>query len=192
MKWIVLLRSCPHTVLQSPSYQFFFSTPRMLLFIFARQTGPSKWSTRSSSRFLFTTSAAGFSGLLAGHLAGKIFSVSIAACSWKNLHIPCCIIHPFSKPTYSCSGSHGAWGLSQHALDGGRSCTGHKHSPSPTQMHAFIPVGNLVLLFIIIVTLLMSNNPNVSRHRAVVKYSGLWGICQQGWGLLHGSTQSPL
>lgn len=64
---------------------FFFSHA---LIYFANQMEPADWSLHSSTNFLFTTSVAGFSGLLAGHLAGKTFSVSNAACSWKNLSTP--------------------------------------------------------------------------------------------------------
>lgn len=38
----------------------------------------------------------------AGHLTGKIFSVSTAACSWKKLDILSYIIHLFSKSSHSC------------------------------------------------------------------------------------------
>lgn len=125
------------TVSKSP---FFL---HMLLFILQ-----TKWSQPSDHctlplAFLFTTSAAGFSELLAGHLAGKIFSVSIAACSWKNL--PCCFIHSFSKPTYSCSGSHGAGDLSQHALSGRKEmrCS-YAGAQSNHQFHTY---GQSVLIY---------------------------------------------
>lgn len=67
---------------------------------------------RSSSNFLFiylfillTTSAAGFSGLFAGHLAGKIFSASLAAaCRLEEAqHLLAALLIYFLKPTFSFS-----------------------------------------------------------------------------------------
>lgn len=81
-----------HSVLQlllshSTISPFFFS-PHALIY-FANQMEPAEWSACASSNFLFTTSAAGFSGRLAGHLAGKIFSISpLLQAHGRDLNIP--------------------------------------------------------------------------------------------------------
>lgn len=78
---------------------------------FAYQMGQAKWSVCCSSDFFFfsllTTSAAGFSWLFAGHLAGETFRAPLTHCCVlleEAQHLTC-IINLFSKPTYSFSGS---------------------------------------------------------------------------------------
>lgn len=74
---------------------------------FAYQMERAKWSVCClSDFFLFTTSAAGFSGLFAGHLAGKTLGAPFTHCCVlleEAQHLTS-IINLFPKPTYFFSG----------------------------------------------------------------------------------------
>lgn len=111
MKWIILLCSCFRATVQSPVLIFlFFFFSSTCSYYFAYQMEPAKWSTCSSSDFLFRTSAAGFLGFWQDIWLEK-YSVSPLprARGWTSANLSC-IIHSISKPTFSCSGSHGAGG----------------------------------------------------------------------------------
>lgn len=100
--------SCPHFFLFFIS--FFFSPPHALI------TLHTKWSRPSDQRALPLTSDSEHllldSWAFGRTFGWKKYSVSPMphARGWTSASLSS-IIHSFSKPTYSCSGTHGAGGL---------------------------------------------------------------------------------
>lgn len=92
----------PERGLESTSVAEIFGFLQNKMNYFAYQVEQTKWSVGClSDLFLVTTSAAGFSGLFAGHLAGITFSASLAHCCVlleEAQHLRC-VINLFSKPT---------------------------------------------------------------------------------------------
>lgn len=114
------MRCCNLPPISKPPHSPLSQFSSHALIYSANQTEPAKGSMHSSSNFLFTASARGI--FLAGHLPGKVFS-RLHGCEFlkEPQHKLSCIIHSFSNITFSCSGLHGAEGLSHHAMGGRKS-----------------------------------------------------------------------
>lgn len=151
-----------------------YATPHALIY-FANQIEPAKPSDQCTPLLTFYSQHLLLDSLGFWQVIWlEIYSVSLLPQAPGRTSICLsCIIHSFSKPTYSCSGSHGARRPSPET----KRYIVHIQVPNPTLKLSVRPMGNQ-LLFIIII-LLMSNNPRVRWNWAIVKRnSGLWRFCQ--------------